>query len=157
MTENAETTDAVDLKDSEAVISEAIRRAIENFGGDVGDSGDRMFNAAGFGFHINKLRCVTGSLDGSLVSLILSGRKDVQVLKGGSHYRLIVDKPQRCGLFVIRQLGRKLYWCCSTEHSCGWTEHQPKQAFSKSELSKQVFNMIDRGCWCDIEILELSI
>ena len=49
-------------------------------------------------------------------------------------------------LFVIETTGtERLFWTCSSEHGCGWQPHQPKQAFSKSELCKQLASMIENG------------
>lgn len=59
-------------------------------------------------------------------------------------------------LFAIKQKNRELYWNCSTEHGTGWNPHEPKQSFSKSELSREIFNIIDRGYFVDLEILELN-
>src|ERR1700733_2758795 len=62
------------------------------------------------------------------------------------------------GLFVIEQLrsdNDRHFWNCSSEHGCGWNPHHPKQAFSKSELSREIFQMIDRGLFCPIVIREL--
>ncbi len=69
----------------------------------------------------------------------------------------LMPSPQSVRLFVIRQRGRKLYWSCSTEHSCGWTDGHPKQSFSPSELTKQIRLLIDEGWFADIEILELCV
>lgn len=68
--------------------------------------------------------------------------------------------PVRSGLFVIRTTSKSdakpQYWSCSTEHGTGWCA-QPKQAFTKSELSKEIFQIIDRGWFQSIEIVELQI
>ena len=58
-------------------------------------------------------------------------------------------------LFVIRQLGRDLYWNNSAEHGCGWNPGNPKQSFSPSELTKQIRSLIDNEWFTDCEILEL--
>jgi hypothetical protein len=60
-------------------------------------------------------------------------------------------------LFVIKQIGREMYWTCSSEHGSGWQEGDPKQAFTKSELSKEVYRLIDKGWWVDCEIKQLGI
>lgn len=60
-------------------------------------------------------------------------------------------------LFVIRQLGRDLYWNCSTEHGCGWHPHYPKQAFSKSELVRELSRMIEAGIFQSVEIIQLRL
>ena len=62
----------------------------------------------------------------------------------------------RSGLYVIRQAGRPLYWNCSTEHGCGWNEGHPKQSFSKSELTREIFRMCE-GNFTPIEIVELVL
>lgn len=44
-------------------------------------------------------------------------------------------------LFVIERMGpgmQRNYWACSTVHGCGWSTHDPKQAFTKSELAVEV-------------------
>lgn len=64
------------------------------------------------------------------------------------------------GLFVIEQVrsdSERFFWNCSTEHGCGWHSGHPKQAFSKSELSREIFEMIDRGFFCAVTIRELII
>lgn len=65
------------------------------------------------------------------------------------------------GLFVIRSCatsgdGKKQYWSCSPEHGTGWCA-TPKQSFTKSELAKQVFDLIDNGHFQNCEILELHV
>jgi len=62
------------------------------------------------------------------------------------------------GLFVIQMVrsdGNRHFWTCSTTHGCGWNPDHPKQAFSKSELSREIFQMIDRGRFCPIIIRQL--
>jgi hypothetical protein len=51
-------------------------------------SGD-TFNGANFSNTFRQLAGVTCNLDGHVVATILSGRSDVEVLKGGSHYRFL--------------------------------------------------------------------
>lgn len=61
----------------------AMEEACRKFGGN-----DGVFNAAGFSqamMHHARLR---GGIDGLLVRVLLTGRDDVDVLHGGSHYRL---------------------------------------------------------------------
>lgn len=65
--------------------------------------------------------------------------------------------PSPTQLFVIQKAGRPLFWHCSTEHGCGWHEGHPKQSFSKSELSREIVRMIERGYFTAIEIHELVI
>lgn len=60
-------------------------------------------------------------------------------------------------LFVIKQRGRNLYWTCSAEHGSGWSEPNPKQSFSPSELVKEIRRLIDEKWFTDIEVLELRI
>ena len=57
-------------------------------------------------------------------------------------------------LFVIKQIGRPLYWCCSA-HGCGWDEGNPKQSFSPSELVKEIRRLIDEEWFQDVEVLQL--
>jgi hypothetical protein len=61
-------------------------------------------------------------------------------------------------LFVIaKQSGAEAqYWACSTEHGCGWHPGTPKQSFTKSELSREIFRLIDQGWFADCRILQLS-
>jgi hypothetical protein len=66
------------------LVSLAMRRAAESFGGDK-----KVFNGAGFGLQLMKLARLEGAIDGNLVEAILCGRDDVEQLSGGSHYRLI--------------------------------------------------------------------
>jgi len=61
------------------------------------------------------------------------------------------------GLFVIRQSDRELYWNCSTEHGCGWNPQPPKQAFSKSELAREILRLIEGGDLSSIEIIQLRL
>ena len=64
------------------------------------------------------------------------------------------------GLFVIEQLRTdtdRAFWECSTEHGCGWSLQKPKQAFSKSQLAREIASMIDRGTFCTVVIRELSL
>ena len=61
------------------------------------------------------------------------------------------------GLFVIRQLGRDMYWTCSSEHGCGWNPSSAKQSFSKSELTRQIAQMIDNDQFTNVEIIQLRL
>jgi hypothetical protein len=61
----------------------AARQAAEAFG-----KGDGTFNAAGFGHALKRIADLDGGIDGKLVSAILSGRRDIEVLAGGSHFRI---------------------------------------------------------------------
>jgi len=56
---------------------------------DFGNNGDGVFNGAGFSIMFGKLAGVKDALDGRWVNAILRGRSDVEVLSGGSHYRLL--------------------------------------------------------------------
>jgi hypothetical protein len=69
------------------VVHIAMRRAVDNFGGN-----DNIFNGAGFGSEMMKLASLSGGIDGNLVEAILCGRDDVEQMSGGSHYRLIEGK-----------------------------------------------------------------
>lgn len=62
----------------------AMVRATERFGGK-----DGVFNGACFSGAFTELAGVTSGIDGKIVSAMLCGRPDVEVLKGGAHYRLI--------------------------------------------------------------------
>jgi len=137
-----------------SIVRQAIDRAIENFGDCEPDG---MFNAAGFGIEFNKLCGISGGIDGIYVDAILSSREDIENLPGGAHYRFRPHRPSDSRLFVIRKVGQAQYWTCSPEHGSGWNVLHPKQAFSKSELSKEIFRLIDLGWFCPIEIIELKI
>lgn len=64
----------------------------------------------------------------------------------------------KSGLFVIKKSDCEQYWTCSLEHGSGWNPHVPKQAFTKSELSKEVFRITENGLGKQrIEIIELHI
>ena len=63
-------------------VSLAMKIACERFGGS-----DGVFNGAGFSGAIRTLSGLNFDLDGFIVATILCGRTDVEVLKGGSHYR----------------------------------------------------------------------
>lgn len=69
--------------------------------------------------------------------------------------RSVVPADVQTKLYVIKQRDRHLYWACSTEHGSGWTGPYPKQSFTKSELSKEIFRLIDHGWFVDCEVLEL--
>ena len=62
----------------------AMQMACERFGGF-----DGVFNGASFSGAFRELAGVNCSLDGYVVATILNGRADVEVLKGGSHYRFL--------------------------------------------------------------------
>jgi hypothetical protein len=66
-------------------ISLVIDRAIESFGG----KNDGMFNAACFSTALASMSGVNQTLDGRMVRAILCGRQDVEVLRGGCHYRAL--------------------------------------------------------------------
>lgn len=57
-------------------------------------------------------------------------------------------------LFVIerRTDDALLYWSNSPEHGCGWNPHQPKQAWSKSEVIAELRLMIERGYFTDFMV-----
>jgi hypothetical protein len=62
----------------------------------------------------------------------------------------------RMGLFVIKKSDQNQYWVRSGEHGCGWNPHFPKQAFSKSELAKEILFLLSSGIGAQrIEIIEL--
>lgn len=64
----------------------------------------------------------------------------------------------KSGLFVIKKSDCDQYWTCSREHGSGWNPKRPKQSFSKSELSKEIFRMAEAGLGKQrIEIIELEI
>ena len=58
-------------------------RAVERFGGRGG-----MFNSANFSHCLSQVSGARGSIDGRIVRSVLCGRSDIEVLSGGSHYRI---------------------------------------------------------------------
>lgn len=62
----------------------AMHRACIIFGG-----GDQTFNLAGLSGALTTIAGITGALDGRSLRALLVGRPDVDVLSGGSHYRLL--------------------------------------------------------------------
>lgn len=72
---------------SNDLIRLVMERAARRFGGS-----DGTFNSAGFGVEFCKAASSTGyggSIDGKLVRAMLTGRQDVEVLKGGAHFRVV--------------------------------------------------------------------
>lgn len=65
----------------------AIHEAVRTFGNDS----DKTFNLAGLSAALCRLADVPGIIDGSVCRVILTGRTDVEPLRGGSHYRLLSD------------------------------------------------------------------
>lgn len=68
------------------VVALAMDRAVQSFG----NRGDGAFNAAGFGQALMQIAGLNGVVDGLLVRAILTGRPDVEVLKGGAHFRRVL-------------------------------------------------------------------
>lgn len=66
-------------------VSLAMQMAANSFGGK-----DGVFNGANFSNAMRKLAGVNCNFDGHVVATILEGRSDVEVLKGGSHYRYLL-------------------------------------------------------------------
>lgn len=61
-------------------------------------------------------------------------------------------------LFVIKKIGTNQFWNCSHNHGTGWwNSGHPKQAFSPSELTKEIRVMIDNDWFADCEILVLQV
>ena len=69
-------------------IGMVIDRAIDRFGG----KRDSVFNAAGFSSALREMSGVKQTIDGGMVRAILCGRRDVDVLAGGCHYRKTESK-----------------------------------------------------------------
>ena len=69
----------------------AMLRAVRKFEG-AGNDG-KLFNGACFSGEFCALAGVVGPIDGHIVRAMLCGRQDVEILSGGSHYRLIETKP----------------------------------------------------------------
>ena len=68
------------------IIRLCMERATKSYGGN-----DGTFNAACFSKALCEVAQCTGSLDGKVVRVILGGRQDVKVLKGGCHYRIVEE------------------------------------------------------------------
>lgn len=64
---------------------------------------------------------------------------------------------EKIDLFVIRQSGTDYFWNCSAEHGCGWNPGQPKQSFSKSELTREIARMILSNQFVNSEIVRLKL
>ncbi len=64
----------------------AAERAAVAFAGRAGE-----FNGAGFSQQFILMSPTSEQIDGHIVRLMLTGRPDIQVLRGGSHYRLVED------------------------------------------------------------------
>ncbi len=62
----------------------AASRACDSFGGN-----DGTFNAAGFSQEFIKMSPTSNQIDGHIVRMMLTGRPDIQVLKGDAHFRLV--------------------------------------------------------------------
>lgn len=71
-------------------MNDLIRLAAERAAGSFGGH-DGTFNGAGFSQEFAKLAGINGAIDGKLVRAMLTGRRDVRVLRGGSHYRLLAS------------------------------------------------------------------
>ena len=75
----------------------AASRAVNNFGG----SGEtkNVFNGAGFSQEFVRMSLTSEQIDGHIVRMMLTGRPDIEVLKGGAHYRLVesVERLQSPG------------------------------------------------------------
>lgn len=58
----------------------------------------------------------------------------------------------RSHLYIIERVhhypSHRTYWNCSSEHGAGWNEDYPKQAFSQSELTREITRLAEAG---DIE------
>lgn len=70
-------------------MNDAIRLACERAERDFSGNRDGTFNSCGFSQHMMRIAGLQGQIDGLLVRALLTGRPDIQVLPGGSHYRLI--------------------------------------------------------------------
>jgi hypothetical protein len=62
----------------------AAERAVGRFGGS-----DGLFNAACFSWAFTRIAGTCSAIDGNLVRAMLTGRRDIEVLKGGCHFRLV--------------------------------------------------------------------
>jgi hypothetical protein len=67
------------------VIRMAIDRACVSMGGN-----DGLFSAAGFANAILEIARSSGTIDGKVIRVILTGRPDVMPAKDGSHYWAIL-------------------------------------------------------------------
>lgn len=75
-------------------MNDTLRLAMEQAAEDFEHNG-QIFNAAGLSDAIVKMAGLTCSagIDGRIIRVIVSGRRDVVLLKGGSHYRLREVSP----------------------------------------------------------------
>lgn len=71
------------------------------------------------------------------------------------------NRDMKTRLYVIEQANRpdaeRVFWNCSTEHGCGWHPGNPMQAFSPSELAKELRRLIDQDWFCDVVVRELTV
>ncbi len=77
--------------ESSELVAIAMQMACEEFG-----RGDGVFNSANFEHACRKIAGSSCSLDGHVIAFILDGRKDVEVLKGGRHYRYLKYASRNC-------------------------------------------------------------
>jgi hypothetical protein len=70
------------------VILLAAMQACEKFG-----SADK-FNGACFSYCLSRIAGSDGTIDGRVVRAILCGRSDIEILEGGSHFRLLAGKEK---------------------------------------------------------------
>jgi len=61
------------------------KRAVDRFG----DDKSGVFNVAGFQQEFRKVSGSVSMLDGKAVDALLHGRRDIEPLYGGNHYRLL--------------------------------------------------------------------
>jgi hypothetical protein len=70
--------------ESSELVAIAMQIACEEFG-----RGDGVFNSANFEHACRQIVGSSCSIDGHVIAFILDGRKDVEALKGGRHYRYL--------------------------------------------------------------------
>lgn len=69
-------------------MNDLIRLACERAAQRFGDKGDGLFCSANFSLAFADLAGVNGTIDGKIVRAMLTGRRDVRILRG-SHFRLL--------------------------------------------------------------------
>lgn len=77
--------------ESSGLVAIAMQMACEEFG-----RGDGVFNSANFDHACRQIAGSSCSIDGHVIAFILDGRKDVEVLKGGRHYRYLNFASRNC-------------------------------------------------------------
>lgn len=120
-------------------VSLAMQMAANSFGGK-----DGVFNGASFSNAMRQLAGVTCNLDGYVVATILEGRSDVQVLKGGSHYRYLFYEPIDSSLEPAEQPVVKD--CLTPEPPDGWRWLEVGEVIRKGDKYRDLKSQTWIGC-----------